>query len=82
MRKAVAIFSAVAAVLVPSAVAQADSTNLPGGTTLSVEITSPADEGVVPAGTTTVAGTASIGEAAAVKDNDHRLRARPLGQRQ
>ncbi len=55
MRKAVAILLAVAAVLVPSAVAQADSTNLPGGTALSVEITSPADEGVVAAGSTTIA---------------------------
>ena len=44
MRRALPILLAVAAVLVPSAVAQADSTNLPGGTALSVEITSPADE--------------------------------------
>ncbi|MCT2583589.1 choice-of-anchor P family protein [Actinophytocola gossypii] len=41
---------------------------LPGGTTISVTIDSPADGTVVPRGPVTVEGTASVGEAAVVKD--------------
>src|ERR1044071_9172709 len=41
---------------------------LPGGTGISVTIDSPADNTVVPRGPVTVEGTASVGEAAVVKD--------------
>ncbi|MFI7673048.1 choice-of-anchor P family protein [Actinophytocola sp. NPDC049390] len=41
---------------------------LPGGTAISVTIDSPADNTVFPQGPVTVEGTASVGEAAVVKD--------------
>ena len=51
--------------------ASAASGNLPGGTALTVDITSPTDGAPVVAGSTvTVTGTASVAEGAAVKDTD------------
>ncbi|MEU4806933.1 PKD domain-containing protein [Actinosynnema sp. NPDC023587] len=48
--------------------AQATDGNLPGGTSISVDITSPAPNTVVPQGPVTVTGTASVGTGVAVKD--------------
>ncbi|CAM3421317.1 choice-of-anchor P family protein [Kibdelosporangium persicum] len=49
-------------------VAYAVDGNLPGGTSIAVTITSPANNTVVPQGPVTVTGTAAIGTGVAVKD--------------
>ncbi|WP_424186398.1 PKD domain-containing protein [Actinokineospora sp. G85] len=59
---------AVAAVVASGAQAIAVDGNLPGGTSISVDITSPAAGTVVPRGPVTVTGTAAIGTGVAVKD--------------
>lgn len=58
----------MAALAVFAGTAVAVDGNLPGGTSISVTIDSPADETVFPQGTVTVTGTASVGAAAVVKD--------------
>jgi hypothetical protein len=60
---------AVCATLLVSAPALADSGSLPGGTSISAEITSPASGAILPAGATTVSGTAAVGAAPALKNN-------------
>ncbi|QFZ19424.1 vWA domain-containing protein [Saccharothrix syringae] len=57
------------AVLVASQIqAQAVDGNLPGGTSISVAVTGPAPNTVVPPGPVTVTGTASVGTGVAVRD--------------
>ncbi|MEU4745217.1 VWA domain-containing protein [Actinosynnema sp. NPDC023658] len=57
------------AVLVGSGVdARAEDDNLPGGTSISVDVASPADGAVVPQGPVAVTGTATIGTGVAVRD--------------
>ncbi|MFJ1766780.1 PKD domain-containing protein [Amycolatopsis sp. NPDC088138] len=58
----------IAALLASSVPANAVNGNLPGGTSIAVDITGPADNAVVPPGPVTVTGTASIGTGVAVKD--------------
>ncbi|MGW4486825.1 PKD domain-containing protein [Amycolatopsis sp. NPDC004368] len=48
--------------------AQAVTGNLPGGTSIAVTVASPAENTVIPQGSATVTGTASVGTGAAVKD--------------
>lgn len=60
--------SAVAAMSLFTGTAVAVDGQLPGGTAISVTIDSPADNTVFPQGPVTVEGTASVGEAAVVKD--------------
>jgi hypothetical protein len=59
---------ALAAVVMAGQAAYAVDGNLPGGTSISVAIASPANNSVVPQGPVTVTGTASIGTGVAVKD--------------
>ncbi|MCG8918541.1 PKD domain-containing protein [Actinokineospora sp. PR83] len=59
---------AVAAVVASGVQAVAVDGNLPGGTSISVDVASPAAGTVVPQGPVTVTGTAAIGTGAAVKD--------------
>jgi trimeric autotransporter adhesin len=60
--------SAFAAMTLFTGTAVAVDGQLPGGTAISVTIDSPADNTVFPQGPVTVEGTASVGEAAVVKD--------------
>lgn len=60
--------AAVTALAVLTGTAVAVDGTLPGGTSISVTIDSPADETVFPQGPVTVTGTASVGAAAVVKD--------------
>ncbi len=60
--------SAFAAMTFFTGTAVAVDGQLPGGTAISVTIDSPADNTVFPLGPVTVEGTASVGEAALVKD--------------
>lgn len=59
---------AVAALVASQIQAHATDGNLPGGTSISVDITSPAPGTVVPQGPVEVTGTASVGTGVAVKD--------------
>ncbi|WP_152552161.1 vWA domain-containing protein [Actinokineospora spheciospongiae] len=59
---------AVAAVVAGGVQAVAVDGNLPGGTSISVDVASPAAGTVVPQGPVTVTGTAAIGTGVAVKD--------------
>ena len=68
MLRAAGIFAVCASLLV-AAPALADSGSLPGGTSISAEITSPAANAILPAGATTVSGTAAVGAAPALKNN-------------
>jgi hypothetical protein len=60
--------AAVAALMVVTGTATAVDGQLPGGTSISVTIDSPAEDTVFPQGPVTVTGTASVGAAAVVKD--------------
>ena len=53
---------AIAAMIISTVPAGAVDGNLPGGTAISVDITSPAEDTVFPQGPVTVNGTASIGK--------------------
>ncbi|GAA1306416.1 PKD domain-containing protein [Saccharothrix xinjiangensis] len=59
---------AVAALVASQIQAHATDGNLPGGTSISVDITSPTPGTVVPQGPVTITGTASVGTGVAVKD--------------
>ncbi|WP_326568733.1 PKD domain-containing protein [Amycolatopsis rhabdoformis] len=59
---------AVAALAMSAIPAAAVTGNLPGGTSMSVTLASPAEDTVIPQGPATVTGTASVGTGAAVKD--------------
>jgi hypothetical protein len=59
---------ALTAILVAGQAAYAVNGNLPGGTSISVAIASPAENTVIPQGPATVTGTASIGTGVPVKD--------------
>ncbi|MET0235824.1 MAG: choice-of-anchor P family protein, partial [Kibdelosporangium sp.] len=59
---------ALAALVTTGQAAYAVDGNLPGGTSISVTIASPANNIVVPQGPVTVTGTASVGTGVAVKD--------------
>jgi hypothetical protein len=58
----------IVALLASSVPANAVNGNLPGGTSISVDITGPAENAVLPPGPATFTGTASIGTGVAVKD--------------
>ena len=68
MLRAAGVFAICASLLV-AAPALADSGSLPGGTSISAEITSPASGAILQAGATTVSGTAAVGAAPALKNN-------------
>ena len=68
MLRAAGVFAVCASLLV-AAPALADSGSLPGGTSISAEITSPASGAILQAGATTVSGTAAVGAAPALKNN-------------
>src|SRR5262245_10965565 len=71
MRKSLSLGAAaavLAACFAGTVPAGADSSTLPGGTSISVDITSPASGAVLATGATTVTGTASVGAAPAVKN--------------
>jgi hypothetical protein len=68
MRKFVVTLVACAAAFSTAVPASADSGTLPGGTSISVEIDSPAAGASVAAGTVAVSGTAQVGAAPAVKN--------------
>lgn len=59
---------AVATMVVTELPAFAADGNLPGGTTISVNVTAPAEDTVIPLGPAHVTGTASVGTGVPVKD--------------
>jgi hypothetical protein len=65
---AVVGLTGIATLLASTVPANAVNGNLPGGTSISVNITGPADNTIIPPGPATVTGTASVGTGAAVKD--------------
>jgi trimeric autotransporter adhesin len=69
MRKALFVLATSAAMVVSTMVpVAADTGSLPGGTSLSAEIASPAADAIVPVGALTVSGTAAVGAAPALKN--------------
>jgi hypothetical protein len=58
-----AVLASVATIVAMAVPANAVDGNLPGGTGISVVVTTPADGAVLPPGPVTVAGTASVGQA-------------------
>lgn len=68
MRPSITVGTALAATVALAAPAHAATANLPGGTSIGVTITSPADNTLVTPGPVTVTGTATIGTGVAVID--------------
>lgn len=68
MRPSITVSVALAATVALAIPAHAATANLPGGTSIGVTITSPADNAVVVPGPVTVTGKATIGTAAPIVD--------------